>query len=495
MSTSNKKTVTFTGEVLEEASFKAWLSKRYLIPSFGPKGPFEIGTLEELKAAIQEDLEAGGENTNELLDSTTYWRETSDEIDRKSIRVGCGEYLKLTRIKLLEDTSFSVVVVRLLQSAMRLFLNEVKASAEEWPLIEERWNRLMKLTDSWESQLPAPRSRDMDIELYWDKDSRLVKDSERPADMDRAAQAIVDYAVGAIEKRIYKGHPKTTWPREYVDLAERYAKDWRAHLLEGGFPPLALRSKPDPEDEDAITVTPTVVPAEIASPIPLFHVDGDLEEELFRTYGEANVFAFFNLFTIHSGRSSEGRYQGIESSREKTLSFSWEVELPLCKVRVDGPDKVDVQVVGKLPDEQDWEEWSFIWNTMQKMGSWMPLDVQAYFSSELELAKTRKVDPSFVILGSQKFTGFLKLATKMASTNEHFSAIKTVNSYRIRILDQKQIISRLETLVNNIFSRRSVISFFINRDLSRALPLVLQKIDWLSLANEYLARRSKSQSN
>jgi hypothetical protein len=378
---------------------------------------------------------------------------------------------------------------------MRGFLNEIKARAEDWPLIEERWNRLMKLTDTWESQLPAPRSRDMDIELLWDKDSRLIKDSERPADTDRAAQAIVDYAIREIEKRIYEDHPKTTWPREYVDLAERYVKDWRAHVLEGGLPPLALRSKPDPEDSDAIIITPTVVPIEIASPLPLFHVDEDLEEELFRTYGIANVFAFFNHFTIHSGRSSEGRYQGLESSREKTLSFFWEVELPRYKARVTGPDTIEVEILQQFPEEQDREGWSFVWNTIRTMGNWMSLDAQAYFSSELELVKTRKVDPSLVILGSQKLTDFLKLATRIATTNEHFSPIKAVNSYRIRITDQKQIISVLERLVQSVLSHRSVISFFINRDLSRALPLVLEKINWLTLANEYLAVKSERRSD
>lgn len=482
----------FSDQQREEAEFWAWLSQRYLVPKKGVTEQLEIISLDQLKTRIQEEMESKGHGANELIDLTLSMRENSDLILRKSIRVGRGEYLKLTRIKLAEDTSLSNVVVRLLRNPLRQFLGQIKTrAAGDWASVKDRWDRLHSLVGTWESQVPEPRSRDLDIELYWYKDRRFVRDSEHPPYPERALEALANFVIKEVENKIYEGHPKTIWPPEFVNISEFYLKSWRKFLDQGGLPPMVLRSRPDPDDKNALIITPVVAPAEVAS--SLFEFDQEREEELFATYGKDNVLSLVNSLTVRSGLSSEDNetYKGLEQSKDRIVSFSWEVELTPCRAIAKGRDEIEVELASGLVTNQGGEAWAAVWSTIEEMGNWMSLKPSDYFATEMELAKTRKLELSAILVSSQKLATFLKLATKIASTPQHFEAIKHLNSYRLKISDREQIASILQDLVDRVLSRRSVVSFYINSDLAKALPLVLGKANWLAFADNYLASKPK----
>ena len=70
---------------------------------------------------------------------------------------------------------------------------------------------------------------------------------------------------------------------------------------------------------------------------------------------------------------------------------------------------------------------------------------------------------------------------------EDFETIKTVNSIRTRIINNIKVVDFIEDLVHASITRRSVVSFYISKDLWRFLPLMLKEKNWYNIADQYLS--------
>ena len=123
----------------EELELWSWLTESYILPDpldFGPsrKGSkgFRLVSTEEIKRLIADAFDKGDSILAEkLLEVASESQPMSNEIIRKSIRLRTGEYLKLLYIKLLEETSFSDVIVRILMPYTKEYLESFRSKWQD----------------------------------------------------------------------------------------------------------------------------------------------------------------------------------------------------------------------------------------------------------------------------------------------------------------------------------------------------------------------------
>jgi hypothetical protein len=130
---------------------------------------------------------------------------------------------------------------------------------------------------------------------------------------------------------------------------------------------------------------------------------------------------------------------------------------------------------------------------VKTLGKCVDIDVDNFFVNEFklirELPHEKEYATATVLAKSGTLTSFLKIATKLAKTTEDFSLIGAINSCRNQIVDYEKAQNFVCDLVDSSIRRRSVVSFYVNEDVWRFLPLAMKGKDWIVITNAYLARR------
>jgi hypothetical protein len=255
---------------------------------------------------------------------------------------------------------------------------------------------------------------------------------------------------------------------------EVFQAKWRTGIEESVPQGIALKPAPDSKDPNTVMFTPT-----------LGYYDSLNEHQtrkLFEKYGEEAVLALAS--SLHQSQDAEAYGELVRKLTESEiphLTISWEVELPAASATVKGPNSIDVDVAPDTTvDRRISEDDMVLWSVIEQVAKRVGLNPNAFFSREHDAARQGSV------AASTSLTDFVKLATKTASTPEDFSNIRTITSVRNRILSYRKVSSFIEELVRQTLTRRSVVSFYVNTDVWRLLPLVMENKNWLSLAEDFL---------
>jgi hypothetical protein len=214
---------------------------------------------------------------------------------------------------------------------------------------------------------------------------------------------------------------------------------------------------------------------------------------LFDKFGEGDVVDFVNKFTQKDINKEEKRYMGTMADSElQEINIHREVNLPSCSVTVEGVDIFEIRdtasaaMMEKIDKDAIW-----LRTLVAELGKRVDIDVSTFFVHEyrllLELPPERESELATVFAGSGTLTNFLKIATKLAKTTDDFALIGAINSCKNQILDYKKAQSFVCDLVDSSIRRRSVVSFYVNEDVWRFLPLAIRGKDWITIVNTYLS--------
>jgi hypothetical protein len=77
-------------------------------------------------------------------------------------------------------------------------------------------------------------------------------------------------------------------------------------------------------------------------------------------------------------------------------------------------------------------------------------------------------------------------AIEKANSPEDYRAVNNLLMLKNLYTDYKKIIDFGEQVITSTLKQRSVVSLYINNDLWRMIPLVLEQKNWITLVDEYL---------
>lgn len=484
--------VTFSLEQEKEAEFWAWLTEGHVIseplasqPSGKANQRLRVVSTEEIKQLITDALDKGDESlVNQLLEIASQPQPLSNDLIRKSVRVGNGEYLKLLYVKLLEKTSFSEVIVHMLVPYAMDYLNSFRSQHErELEDKSPRLNHLIALIESWQSMSPESRSRAVDMEIY---DYEGMKDvlPDYPYKLDNIKTTLSRFIFGELEREFSGAiHYRRT------EVYEEFKKEWSKELNENPLNLMTLEASIDPGDTNRVVFTAKVLLAK--------RLTVECQEKLFEKYGEVDVVDFVQRYTLAVSGSEKEPYMGLQvEGGLREITIHREVSLPACSAYVQDPIhfRVEDTPLTTLLEriEKDSTQLRIL---IETLGKRLDINVSNFFMREFENMRKMWSENAYgaatMLARSGTLTDFLKIATKLAKTTDDFSMIGTINSCRNRIIDDGKVQSFVWDLVDSSIKRRSVVSFYVSKDVWRFLPLTIKGKDWITIADNYLASRRK----
>lgn len=483
--------VTFSTEQEKEAEFWAWLTDGHVIfepltpqPSGKANQRFRIVYTEEIKQLITDALDKGDKSlVNKLLEIASQPQPLSNDLLRKSMRVGNGEYLKLLYVKLLEKTSFSEVIVRMLIPYATDYLASFRSQHEsELGDKSQRLNHLISLIESWPSMSPESRSRAVDMGFI-DYEGMNEVLPDYPHKLNDIKTTVSGVILGELEKELFG-------PLDHRNkVYEEFKREWSRELSENPLNSMTLEASIDPRDTNRVVFTPKVLLAK--------RLTVEDQEKLFEKYGDLDVVDFVQKYTPTASGNKKDEYMGLVADRElREICIYREVSLPACSAYVKDP--IDFEVEDASPTilldriEKDSIQLRAI---IEALGKRVDIDIFNFFGREFErirkLPSENEYAAATMLAKSITLTNFLKIATKLAKTTDDFSMIGTINSCRNRIVDYEKVQNFVSDLVDSSIRRRSVVSFYVSKDVWRFLPLAIKGKDWITIANTYLASRLK----
>jgi len=193
----------------------------------------------------------------------------------------------------------------------------------------------------------------------------------------------------------------------------------------------------------------------------------------------------------------EGNYLGARQDGQlQEICLHREVSLPSCSARVEDAVNFEVKDTASAVMLKRIEEDAISLRTLSEtLGKHVGINIDNFFVDEFrimrELPTGRDYEACTILARSGTLTSFLKLATKLVKTTDDFSLIGLINSCRNRIVDYERAQSFVCDLVDFSIRRRSVVSFYVNKDVWRFLSMVMKGKNWVTLVNAYLEFRPK----
>jgi len=483
--------VTFSLGQEKEAEFWAWLTEGHIIsellapqPSGKANQRLRVVSTEEIKQLITDALDKGDKLLiNKLLEIASQPQPLSSDLIRKSVRVGNGEYLKLLYVKLLEQTSFSEVIVHMLVPYAMDYLNSFRSQHEkELEDKSPRLNHLIALIESWQSMSPESRSRAVDMGIY-DYEGMKEVSPDYPYKLDDIKATLSRFIFGELEKEFSGAiHYKRT------EVYEEFKKEWSKELSEAPLSLMTLEASIDPGDTNRVVFTPKAYLTK--------RLTVEDQEKLFEKYGEDDVVSFVQRYTPGASGNEKEPYVGLRTEGGlRDITLYREVSLPACSAHVRDPIHFEVEdTPTKILLERIEKDSIQLRMLIEALCKRVDIDVASFFGKEFENIRELRENAYVAatwLARSETLTNFLKIATKLAKTTDDFSMIGMINSCRNRIIDDGIVQGFVWDLVDSSVKRRSVVSFYVSKDVWRFLPLAIKGKDWITIANNYLASRRK----
>lgn len=531
MSFEKEKQLTpreFSGKKKAEAEFWAWLTEGHVTPSEiakrsdNSKSERKIIVLsnDEIKDAIQNALSNNDMlGVQELLEIASKPSEgLSKDISRKSVRVGKGEYVKLLYVKTLERTSFADVIVRILLQPCKKTVEELKSKFYGHSFsVANKLDHLMTSIEDWEMEKPESRAsiaewgpprhsyspKEPDQRAN-DWDGCVATEEAKPSvwlnflyppveEIDKIREVFSRFALYYLIMKITDGD----YSKPISGLFEEFKDGWKQQIEEQflnskGIENVGLRATTDEEDQKLQFTLDFVV---------VTSFNAKKEQELFDKYGPEEVKEFVNKIILPGTEFLvNGRYEGItnaeeykrhidprpfEESDRGPIYIGAHIEFPCCKATANDPEEFELERISDLPigfqtDQQQLK--AMVLKIATKVG-------RAHIIEKLvENRKKQEVEDS--VRDYAEYDSYahalLPEAVKKANTPDDYKEINNLILTSNKFHDYNHIVSFSERLIENTLSHYSVVSFYINADLWRLMPLVLEKTNWIALVDEYL---------
>lgn len=469
---------TLPPERKAEAFLAAWLSDGFALTNseLGTEGDgstIKVVSRTELKKYIEKAFEKGDHKTaDSLLALAASTQEPSDEMVRKSIRIGAGEYLSLYRLKLQKGASFSDIMTEVSSPRMLGYLHEKVAPLTEGSgIAKKRLEHIAAQVHSWSQKKPESRTKEPDWEA--DLPGMIAK---YPYKIDDVKEAYLGLIFGELDDKIRR--IDYTYLESTDNIYQHFRAIWLKEIEEDMVASTFLESSAG--DDGTVRFTPLV------SPNGKIWCDGKELEDLFDAYGEEEVRGFANTMD----RISEIPEKNKQTDREsRMVYFRMQARLPTFAVEETSPDQFEVECIQKKPFAQKLAVDAAALEDMVKLNaSRLDQDPNSYFRTEYDIYYERekgegRVKQSFgeLLAYSENLTRLVRLATKLASVPEDFAEVRRLTRMRDRVKGYSMVMEFLETLIRSSVERHNVISFYVNTDVWRVMPLALQGTNWIEL--------------
>jgi len=473
----------------KELDFWAWLTESYVIPDpldFAPSKKakkYRLISTDEIRQLIADAFDNGNTHlADNLLEIASVREELSNELVRKSIRLKNGEYLKLLYIKLLEETSFSEVIIKILMPYTRKYLDSfINKYQEIISENRERIDHLYNLITKWDETSPESRSRAIDMGLQDYEGTKNIP-IDYPYKLDEVKKYLPDFYLGELDRKLEFVDGPVYRPKTKVNT--EFERRWKEELDEFPLGDMVLNVEIDENDVSKLIFKPFVRLSR--------HLYYEELLKLFEEYGEKNVLGYINLFTVTVGGKQVDYLNHLETDDYEHIYFWIDIDLPSCQVNIEDAENYEIDFIDQEKYlEILYRELRVLENYVESLSNKIDFDHKKFFEKDqkkLEKDHERglnELHSLHLYIRSNTWNEFLKLATRLAKP-EDFLDIKKISTYRNQMLNFYQVEGLFYDIIKSSIERRSVVSFYVNTDVWRFLPLVLKEQDWFIIADEYL---------
>jgi hypothetical protein len=482
----------------KELRFWSWLTESYVLPDpleFTPSKKvtkYQLVTTEEIRQLIADAFDQGNTQlADNLLEIASKREIPSDELVRKSIRLKTGEYLKLLYIKLLEETSFSEAIIKILMPYSRNYLDSFSRKYHEYiTQHQDRINHLYKLIDKWDEMSPESRQRAVDMGI---QDFEGTKDIpiDYPYKLEEVKNYLPDFFLGELDRKFH--FRDSTFNIPITEVHAEFEKRWRNELDEYPLGNMILNVTINEQDKNQLLFKPTVRLSR--------HLYYDELMKLSEEYGERSVVGYINMFKKYDGEKQEDYLNPFELDEYDHIFFGTDIDLPSCQVTIRDAENYEIDFIEQTDYSENLYKDHYVLDRMveslcKKIGidHANPLEKdKKQLQKNLEKGRN-ELFSLHQYMRSDTWNNFLKLATRLAEP-EDFQSIRKISTYRNQILNYFKVENLIYNLVDSSINRRSVVSFYVNTDVWRFLPLVLKEQDWFNIAELYLASSEQENRN
>jgi predicted CopG family antitoxin len=506
-----------------KAEFWAWLCEGYPVSANTGKSMKDrkliVISKDSIKTAIREALIHNDSiKAQELLDIASKPDEDlSNSTVRKSIRVSPGEYVKLLFLKMKEKTSFADVMMKVLHKPCKKIVEELKIEFLEKKLPTTRLDHLANVIDSWEQEKPESRS---DVALWgdWVKSSYRMSQQGRKTGPVAASEWDANEMAINVEKKSYVNitpfYSKSVVDKKFVsDLKETFSRfamtDLTLKAAGGDFskPTNKLFYEFKNEWLQKLETTPLLEKISFSAFIDnssekqelfcemYFQLDtwvsAERELDLFSKYNEEEVKEFIERLKMceYPDYAVNGRFNGITNAERYKewvagapsdhdddvpgfgVQIGTELDLVCCVITVSDPRSYQV----------DWPDIPIILDQHRRAFESLLSEIADKVGFE-RIHKDDSRYPTLVTTAGQ----LIPKALENANSPEDFRAINNLLMLKNLFTDYMKIIEFGEQVITSTLKQRSVVSLYINIDLWRMIPLVLEQKNWTTLVEEYL---------
>ena len=475
----------FPPERRAEALLAAWLTDSIALTDSELGAGADASTLRivsriELKTHIERAFEKGDQKTaDSLLALAASTQGPSSEMVRKSIRMGPGEYLSLYRLKLRKGASFSDIITEVSTPRILSFLREridpgIGVVTGGGGVAKKRFEHIVAELRSWSQKKPESRTKEPDWEA--DLPGMIAK---YPYRVDEVKEAYLGMVFRELDDKMQ--HMEYNYPEGKDNIYQHFRAIWKRDIEEDVVASTFLESSLG-DKGNTIHFTPVV------SPNGRVRFEDKELEDLFDAYGEQEVRSFANTMDEISGTPEKFKQTDRES---RVVYFRMEVKLPVFAVRETGPDQFEVECIEKKAFAQKlaWDAAALeeavkqeALRLEQNPNSYFKQEYDEYYGRETGEGRVRK-SLGEILATSDNLTRLIRLATKLASAPEDFAEVQRLTRMRTRVRGYSMVLEFLESLVRSSVENHNVISFYVNADVWRAMPLALQGTNWIELTS------------
>jgi ribonucleotide reductase alpha subunit len=511
--------IEFSVKERSKAEFWAWLTGCYAVSldSTKRKAEHKITVLSKdaVKTAIRDALSKGDSvMAQELLDvASKPDEEASNTIIRKSIRVLPGEYVKLLYVKMQERSSFADVMMKILKDPCKEMVEQFKSQLKgQQSQALSRINHLSAVIASWEQEKPESRAQVAEWGDLSKPSSLRAQESqdggtERANDWEELEHSIE--VENASHMLITPFYSKPLLDQKRLDALEaafcRLALTDLLIKAAGGdltkpvnklyyeFKDEWTKPLKDKSITDEITIS-AITQNNSENQEIFFNVyfqlyasfTAEQEMRLFSKYGEELVNEFVERVKLYQGATNyflaNGQYKGITNSdRWKNgqtsgdyIQIGTEIEFNCTKIipasRADFAR--DSNWPSKLPEVLE--------NNRQQFDSILCKVAEKIPFNDFHRKKSEYLDLAC------NADELIPKALDKASSPEDYREINNLLTLRNIYWDYRGIIEYVEEVVRSTLNHHSVVSFYVNSDLWRLVPLVLEQKNWAMLVDDYL---------
>jgi len=492
-----------------EAEFWAWLMDGYAVSTEtrDAKGKPKIVVLSKdtIKSAIHEALRKNNsQRAQELLDAASKPPEEFNEaIIRKSIRVAPGEYVRLLHLKMLERTSFDDVLMRVLINPCKRKVKRLKQYCSGNQLSAgNKLDHLLNAIEQWEKDKPESRSSvaewgDARVPTPANEWDRVIIPGE-----NKVFTPITPfYGQGLLDEK-YLEKVKAAFSRfTLTDLTIKASGGDLSKPISDLFYEFKDEWTQKTEEEpfaDQISLNAFIDSTSGSQELFFgfyFQLSTELfpkrELDLFSKYGEDKVIEFINRVKLYpeqpyKGITNSEQYQNWVASYSSVDSHQFhiiigtEVSLTCCKISLNTPDQFEVDWPPTIPPvlENYTQQFEVLLQSVaEKVGFENP------YKKEITYPRLAHVAGELIPKAIDK-----------ASSPDDYRVINNLLTFKNLYRDYQTITDFGERLTESSLRHHSVVSFYINSDLWRLVPIVLRGTNWIKLADDYLEERKKIRS-